>query len=146
MSHDDIALPGTVSPRFVDHASEPRNQGELVAPSGRAEMVGSCGDAIVLHLTVEAERLTAVKVQPKGCVYTLVCASAVSVLAQGLTLDQALGLEPEDVAAELGGLPEDHMHCARLAVNVLGEAIADHLGKAHGNGNNKGRGNGDGQR
>jgi nitrogen fixation NifU-like protein len=30
------------------------------------------------------------------------------------------------VENELGGLPEDHKHCARLAVNTLGEAIADH--------------------
>jgi hypothetical protein len=43
---------------------------------------------------------------------------------------QALELEPHEVAAALGGLPEDHLHCARLAINTLGEAIADYYGKA----------------
>jgi nitrogen fixation NifU-like protein len=46
-------------------------------------------------------------------------------LAVGKTLDEALQLQPEDVERELGGLPVDHRHCARLAVNTLGEAIAD---------------------
>ena len=67
---------------------------------------------------------------PQGCVYTLVCASAMSELAKGRDLDQALELEPHDVADALGGLPEDHLHCARLAVNTLGEAIADYYRRA----------------
>jgi len=40
-----------------------------------------------------------------------------------------LELEPHDVVTALGGLPEDHLHCARLAVNTLGEAIADYYSK-----------------
>jgi nitrogen fixation NifU-like protein len=67
-----------------------------------------------------------IKVFPHGCVYTLVCASAMSELAKGRDLDQALELDPEEVVAALGGLPKDHMYCARLAVNTLGEAIADY--------------------
>jgi nitrogen fixation protein NifU and related proteins len=62
---------------------------------------------------------------PRGCDYTVACASAVTDLAKGKTVDEALLLQPEDVERELGGLPEDHHHCARLAVNTLGEAIAD---------------------
>jgi NifU-like protein involved in Fe-S cluster formation len=52
-------------------------------------------------------------------------------LADGLDLDQALEIQPEDVETELGGLPEDHLHCARLAVNTLGEAIADYYKRRH---------------
>ena len=44
-------------------------------------------------------------------------------LVKGRTLEKALTLTPEAVAEELGGLPEDHTHCAALAVNTLGEAI-----------------------
>ena len=53
-----------------------------------------------------------------------------SELAKGRDLDQALELGPEEVVAALGGLPKDHMHCARLAVNTLGEAIADYYRNA----------------
>jgi nitrogen fixation protein NifU and related proteins len=71
-----------------------------------------------------------IKVLPHGCLYTLVCASAMSDLAKGRDLDHALELEPHDVADALGGLPEDHLHCAHLAVNTLGEAIADYYRRA----------------
>jgi NifU-like protein involved in Fe-S cluster formation len=58
-----------------------------------------------------------------------------SLLAKGRTIDDALQLQPEDVVKELEGLPDDHMHCARLAINTLGEAIADYyLGEASGDG------------
>jgi len=46
-------------------------------------------------------------------------------LARNRTLKQALEITPQDVEAELGGLTEDHLRCAHLAVNTLGEAIAD---------------------
>jgi nitrogen fixation NifU-like protein len=52
-----------------------------------------------------------------------------SQLVLGRDLDAALELEPQDVVSALGGLPEDHVHCARLAVNTLGEAIADYYRK-----------------
>ncbi len=58
--------------------------------------------------------------------FTRACASAMSVLATGRSIEQALKLQPEDVADEPEGLPEDHQYCARLAVNTLGDAIAEY--------------------
>jgi nitrogen fixation protein NifU and related proteins len=57
------------------------------------------------------------------------CLSAMSVLATRLSIEEALKLQPENIADELGGLPEDHLHCARLAINTLGEAIAEYYRK-----------------
>ncbi len=110
---------------FIDHMRHPRNVGGMENPSGSASLTGSCGDSIGVQVMVKDGVLAMVRVQPSGCAYTLVCASAMSMLAQGRSLDGALAVTPEEVAAALGGLPEDHMHCARLAVNTLGEAIAD---------------------
>lgn len=129
MGSDEQALHEGVGESFIEHMRFPRNIGELPSPSGSARLKGSCGDAIGMHIRVQDGRLAEVRVQTSGCVYTLVSASAVSSLALGLDLDSALDISPEDVAAELGGLPEDHLHCARLAVNTLGEAIADHLAR-----------------
>ena len=80
-----------------------------------------------VFIKVKGDTITDIKAMPHGCLYTVVCASALGDLAQGRSLDEGLlQLEPEDIEKELGGLPEDHKHCARLAVNTLGEAIADH--------------------
>ncbi|MCU0604512.1 MAG: iron-sulfur cluster assembly scaffold protein [Desulfobacterales bacterium] len=114
-----------LSDRFFRHANMPSNLGTIEPPSGRALGVGRCGDSIEVTLGVVGERVAEVRCRPCGCEYTVACASAMSELARERTLEQALEITPRDVEVELGGLPEDHLHCARLAVNTLGEAIAD---------------------
>ena len=121
-------IPDQVGEGFLRHAREPRNLGEMDHPDGQAVAVGVCGDSIQVGLRVRDEVITEVRVKPLGCLYTTVCASAVGELALGMRLEQALELTPGDLEQTLGGLPEDHRHCARLAVNTLGEAIADCYG------------------
>lgn len=94
--------------------------------SASATGVGSCGDKLQVVLCVEDDVIEDVRCHPQGCSYTAACAAAVTELAQGRTLEAALQIQPEKVACVLGGLPEDHLHCARLAVNTLGEAIAEY--------------------
>lgn len=122
--HDDHDL-AALSAQFHRHAASPQHAGCLKEADGRAESVGSCGDSIEITIRLHGETIAQIGHQPKGCAYTVACASATCCLACGKTRGQALELQPEDVARELGGLPEDHLHCARLAVNTLGEAIAD---------------------
>jgi nitrogen fixation NifU-like protein len=117
--------------RFIRHVNVPSNLGTVEPPSGRAVGVGQCGDSVEVTLKVIDERIADIRYQPRGCAFTIACASAMSELARGRTLDQALEISPQDVEAELGGLPEDHLHCARLAVNTLGEAIADCYRRMH---------------
>ncbi len=114
-----------LSERFLRHAGSPSHLGLPPHAHGQAEGVGSCGDSVTIGLCLDGPIITAIGHLPRGCVYTIACASAVCELAQGKTLEQALELQPESVARELGGLPEDHYHCARLAVNTLGNAIAE---------------------
>lgn len=112
--------------RFWRYTRTPANAGVCTHINASATGVGSCGDKVRVDLRIENDVLVEVGFKPEGCVYTLACASAMSSLAQGRTIDEALKLQPEDVASELDGLPDDHMHCARLAVNTLGEAIAEY--------------------
>jgi nitrogen fixation protein NifU and related proteins len=114
-----------LGPRFHEHSHFPKHMGPIAGAQGRAVGVGSCGDSIEIALRLEGETIVEIGHIPRGCAYTVACASAVSSLASGRSLDAALLVQPEDVERELGGLPEDHRHCARLAVNTLGEAIAD---------------------
>ena len=130
MFNGDLPLPGEVGEQFFRVARSPQNLGSLDNPSGQGTALGKCGDSIEVSLQIESGAITDIKVLPHGCLYTLVCASAMSELAKGRNLDQALELEPHHVADALGGLPEDHLHCARLAVNTLGEAIADYYRRA----------------
>lgn len=129
MTEGDFPAPGEVGEQFLCLARYPQDIGVLDNPSGMGSAVGKCGDSLEVSLRIESGGIADIKVFPRGCIYTLVCASAMSQLAKGRELEQALELEQHDVVAALGGLPEDYLHCARLAVNTLGEAISDYFGK-----------------
>jgi len=107
--------------------------GAIPKAEGKATGVGVCGDSIEISLSILNQAIVNIGQIPHGCIYTVACGSAVSQLVSGKSLEEALGVTPEAVAAELGGLPEDHMHCASLAVNTLGEAIDDYYRKEWGN-------------
>lgn len=121
-----------LSSRFFSHAKGPKNLGPLNAANGRAKGIGTCGDSLQIYLRVENATIRDIGHVPKGCVYTVASGSALTELARGKSLDDVLKITPEDVATELGGLPEDHMHCAVLAVNTLGEAIEDYYQRVWG--------------
>lgn len=133
--HDDD--PHLLSKRFISHAQHPRHFGALARADGRATGVGVCGDAIEVSLAVKDGRIVDIRHAPKGCTYTVACGSAMCGLAHGLTLEDALKLTPEDVAEELDGLPADHLHCASLVINTLGEAMDDYYQKIWGRGRNQ---------
>jgi nitrogen fixation NifU-like protein len=116
---------GKLNNRFIRHVNMPSNLGAIEPPDGRALGVGQCGDSVEITLQVNGEGICDIRQLPRGCAFTIACASAMTELARNRTLEQALEITPQEVEAELGGLPADHLHCARLAVNTLGEAIAD---------------------
>ena len=124
--------PHLLNEQFIVHANQPKHMGTLSHANGYAKGVGVCGDAIEVYLSINDRKITDIRHTPWGCTYTVACGSAMSHLAYGRTLTQALKITPGDVAHELDGLPEDHMHCAALAVNTLGEAIDDYYQKVWG--------------
>ncbi len=130
--HDDH-LPHLPDERFCRHANNPWNMGLIPDADGKATGVGGCGDSIDICLSIRNNAISSIRQVPHGCVYTVACGSAVSQLVCGKNLEDALKVTPGDVAEELGGLPDDHMHCASLAVNTLGEAIDDYYRKTWGN-------------
>ena len=123
---DDAKKVVPAGARFWRHTKPSPMWGAGVHISASATGVGSCGDRLRVDLRIRKGILEEVQCNPQGCVYTQACGNALCKLAQGRTIEAALQIQPEDVALELECLPQDHMHCARLAVNTLGEAIADY--------------------
>jgi Mrp family chromosome partitioning ATPase/predicted Fe-Mo cluster-binding NifX family protein len=80
-----------------------------------------------IWLCCKAERITEARFATTGCAPSLASGSAVTELARGLPLDQALAIGPGEVLQELGGLPEESRHCAALAAETLHAACRDAL-------------------
>jgi nitrogen fixation NifU-like protein len=98
-------------------------------PDGKARVTGTCGDTMELHLKLQKNRIRETSHYTTGCTYSYNCIAAVAQLVKGQTPEEALNLDANTVQKSIGGLPEDHMHCATLAVDALHEAVGDCMRK-----------------
>ena len=114
----------------MDHFMNPRNVGEIEDADGIGE-VGNpvCGDMMTFYIKVDDDRLSDVKFKTFGCGAAIAVSSMVSEMAKGKTLDEALKIGRKDVADQLGGLPDNKMHCSNLGADALHKAIEDYRNK-----------------
>ncbi len=103
----------------ADHMETP------AAADGHGEKTGDCGDRIGFFLDVDGGRISAVSYRLEGCIHTNACANALIDLVMKKTVAEAWQIDPETVAAYLETLPDDHFHCAELAVGAFYLALAD---------------------
>ncbi len=113
------------SDKVVEEAYHPKNMGLMMEPDGWGSAVGLCGDTMEIYLRLNGRRIVKAAFITDGCGPTVACGSKLTQMAEGLSLEEAGAITPEDLIAALDGLPEEHRHCAELAVNTLREAIAD---------------------
>lgn len=79
------------------------------------------------HLVIEGGVITQVRYYTEGCETTRLCGQAVARRAEGKAILDALAISPREIIDSATSLPEDHRHCAILAVSTLYRAIADFL-------------------
>lgn len=111
--------------RIVELFHNPRNWGKpaddeiTVSQSYK----GPCGDTMQFFLKIKNNKIEKANFITDGCGASVATASQTMLLIEGKSLNFAEGLKPEDIDNALKGLPEDHKHCAVLAVNTLKRAI-----------------------
>jgi nitrogen fixation NifU-like protein len=112
----------------MDHFSDPRNAGEILAANGIGEVGNPIdGDKIKIYIKVQNNHLVDVKFRTFGCGAAIAASSMVTVLAIGKTLDDALKIQNEDVSEALGGLPKEKLLCSNIAADALHLAIKNYL-------------------
>lgn len=118
-----------------EHFLNPRNflmgdEAQYLADS--VGIVGNpiCGDQMKMFIQVQDGRITDIKWKTYGCASAIASTSALSELAKGKTLDEALQIGPEEIAGFLGGLPQHKFHCSVLGHEALAAAIENLRQKA----------------
>jgi len=112
------------SPQLLDHFEHPRNAGEVENPDVSVQLENpACGDILKLSLKVAQGRITEIRFRCKGCVPAMACASALTDLVKGKTLDEARRLRRHELVTILGGLPEASTHASHLALDALAAAL-----------------------
>lgn len=124
LHHPDSEDDFTPSPAMLQALASKRHLGVMQSPDGIGEMAGDCGDSLLVQLRIKDGVIQEVRSLVRGCMYTTACATAMGDLAVNRRAEDALWLEPDMLAEHLGALPDDHLHCARLVLNALGEALA----------------------
>jgi len=114
----------------MDHFNHPRNAGVIEDADGVGE-VGNpqCGDMMTFYVKVKDDTLVDVKFQTFGCVAAIAVSSLVSEMAKGKKLEEAKKITNKQVAATLGGLPPNKMHCSNLGAEALSLAIKNYQDK-----------------
>ena len=112
------------SAQLLDHFQNPRNAGELIDADANAEVQNPvCGDILRISLKKSAGKIVRVQFKAKGCVASIACASALTELVQGKTIDEAKSIRQEHIRAAVGGLPPASNHAAQLALDALSSAL-----------------------
>ena len=114
------------SAKVLHHVMEPTHLGEMDKPDGHAVITGRCGDTDEFFVRICSSRVTEARFRTTGCFFTIAACDAVAAMAEGRTVREALRITKETVLDYLGGLPEDHEHCALLAANTLHKALRDY--------------------
>jgi NifU-like protein involved in Fe-S cluster formation len=104
------------------------NIGVLEKPDARGRVRGWCGDTMQIDLQLDGEIIQEALFITDGCGATIACGIMLTQMAQAKTLTAAQQITPEALRSALDGLPEDHEHCAELAVNTLRQAIENAVG------------------
>jgi len=117
------------SARVIKEAYEPSNVGRMPDADARGLVHGWCGDTMEVFLRLDGTIIRQATFMTDGCGPTLACGSILTTMVQGMSMDEAGAILPEDLIAALDGLPEESQHCAELAASTLQNAIFNWRGK-----------------
>ena len=116
-----------------DHFLNPRNflmGDESKFRCDATGIVGNpiCGDQMKMFIKVDkkTDTITDLRWKTYGCASAIASTSALSELAKGKTLEEALKISAEDIDNYLGKLPKHKFHCSVLGHDALKDAIKNY--------------------
>jgi nitrogen fixation NifU-like protein len=116
-------------PRYGEKLLHYGNSAEAVGvmddPDAHGRVDGFCGDSTEVFLAIRDGVIVEARFTTSGCFFSRAACHAAVALARGKPVAEALEIDENAILAELGGMPEDHAHCAYLAALTLRWAIEE---------------------
>ena len=132
----DTSSPWVYSDVVKEHFLRPHNflmGDESKYPHDAEGIVGNpiCGDQMKMFLQIDKKtgKIKEAKWKTYGCASAIASTSALSDLAVGKALDEALQITADDINEYLGGLPPNKFHCSVLGHDALKDAIENYRKK-----------------
>ena len=112
--------------KAIAYFQNQNNLGIIEGADHCTDLTGPCGDTMKITMNVKGDRIEDDKIQVMGCPGAVASGSATVALAKGKTLDEAESLTLDELYSELEKMPEQKVHCARLALKTLQKAIVQY--------------------
>lgn len=117
------------SKKVIQEANNPQNVGRMSKSDGIGEITGPCGDTMEFYLKVEDDKISDIKFYTDGCGPTIACGSMATKLVKGKGIEDAIKVTSQDIIEALEGMPEENLHCGKLAADTLQKTINNYLEK-----------------
>jgi len=124
-TREDLLRDLGYSQRSIQYIETQHNVGQLPVFTSKTSHVGQCGDMLRLYLDVSGDRIRKATYELTGCAGLQACASALTTMVEGMTLDEAGEVDVQQIIEFLGGLPQAKLDCAELSRDTLRKAIAE---------------------
>ncbi len=117
--------------KTLNHFLKPRNIGEIKNADAYAEIGNMvCGDQLNFSLKVEKGIIKDIKFMSFGCASNIATASIMTEKVKGMSLKEASNFDFNIITQELGGLPQQKIHCSVMAVQGLKKVIENYEKKS----------------
>ena len=116
--------------KTLNHFLKPKNIGEIKNADAYAEIGNMvCGDQLNFSIKVEKGKIKDVKFLSFGCASNIATASIMTEKVKGMTLEEAKNYDWNKIVSDLGGLPQQKVHCSVMAVQGLKKVIDNYNDK-----------------
>ncbi|MBE9592607.1 MAG: iron-sulfur cluster assembly scaffold protein [Proteobacteria bacterium] len=115
------------SEKVIERWLNPKYMGEMESPQGHGKVTGTCGDTVQIFLRIDNNKIIDARFITDGCATTIAAGGMACELAMGKPFREAFKITKEIILKQLGGLPDESIHCALLASDTLRAALTDYV-------------------
>ena len=124
-------MPLNYTKKTINNFLKPKNVGAIKNPDAVAEIGNMvCGDQLSFSLKVKDGKVKDIKFLSFGCASNIATASILTEMVKGMSLEEAKAFNWQNIVKELGGLPQQKIHCSVMAVEGLKKVLAEYEKKS----------------
>jgi nitrogen fixation NifU-like protein len=115
--------------KAIEYFQAKENFGVIEDADQVTDLTGPCGDTMKISLKVDGDKINDAKIQVLGCPGAVASGCALVSLAKGKTLQEAADIDLDALYRELEKMPDQKVHCARLAIKTLQKTLEEYRGQ-----------------